>query len=147
MRPEAFRIMSVFSIKGKTLSSEPGEPQTVIGFQPEIFTAATALSSRRVVYIDGDGLARYADVYNEESAYSIAGMTGSSVGAGGEVSVYGIGPIEEGAWNWNMQQSLFLWTAGRLTQSPPQDAAFMLGFAWVMSPTKIFIRIEEPIFM
>lgn len=77
---------------------------------------------------------------------NICGITNAAASAGGSVEVISAGEFRNIGWNWSPGAPLFLGLNGFLTETPPTTGV-LIQFATAISSTKIFISIENPIFL
>jgi hypothetical protein len=120
---------------GRGPQGPPGES----GTSSITVEAGENLSIHDVVYI-ADGLAYRATPADAERVIGVATQSAST---GGHVDVRSSGLLEEATWAW-FPGFLYLSDSGRLTQTAP-TAGNLLIVGFVLSPTKIFIRIEPPL--
>jgi hypothetical protein len=109
--------------------------------------AGEALSALRVVYADpADGRAYYADNGTLSHAASLIGVTTAAVTAGDTVDIQASGYLTDSNWSWDTDgdPALYLGTNGAIVQGAP-GGAFVAPVGFVVSPTKIFIRIHQSI--
>lgn len=106
--------------------------------------AATDLGGHRVVRLNADGQAAYADCYNLADASAVAGITIGAVILGDNAIIQTEGELIEPSWNWNIDLPVFLGALGQLTQTPPLSG-FKLCVGTPLSPNRLLIRVGEAI--
>lgn len=110
--------------------------------------AAVALSGHRVVGVNENDMAEYVSCDVLEDAFKAYGISTHAAEQGAEIEILMSGEIEEPSWNWEPHQPIFLGLSGMLTQNAPETieiTKFHLNLGWAVTPTKMKIRIEEPI--
>lgn len=111
-------------------------------------TAAQALGGHRIVRSVDVSLVDYADASNGLHGSSVLGFTTGASIAGGLIAVQNEGDLEFSGWSWTPNQPIWVGTNGMPTQVPPDaSSAFDMRVAFAISPTKIFIEIEEPVYL
>jgi hypothetical protein len=109
-------------------------------------TAATALSSQRVVSLNASGQAQYANSVDVTHANRVEGFTKTAVGAGERVDVLTSGELTNAGWSWVMGAPIFFDAIGRPTQTAP-----VTGFQQVVgmptAATKLRIAIGMPVIL
>lgn len=110
-------------------------------------TAGAALSGHMAVAYDAAGDLVYASADEAAHAWTLAGVTTGAAAAGDEVTVQRNDVIEHGGWAWTPQQLVFLGLGGVLTQSLPPGAAFCSVLGVALSPTRLMLQLQPPIFI
>lgn len=118
-----------------------GEDFNLTGFAPQ------AISGQRVVILDENNQIFYADCSDLSRAYQIVGLTQAAIGEGESGRIITFGEFSENGWNWIPNQPLFLGENGFITQTVLPTAIFIQRIGKSLSPTKIFINLEPPIFI
>lgn len=108
------------------------------------YFAATALGGHRVVAMNSDGKAEYADQTNAAHINKVLGITTSAVNADEIASIVRGGEVTEPSWSWTVTLPVFLGTNGLLTQTQP-STGFSLIVGFPVATTKLFVSIREPI--
>lgn len=108
--------------------------------------AGVNLAAHRLVVLDATEYFIYADNSLLDHAHKLFGMTVGAVTAGNEVLVRRTGAFVDGAWNWTLNQPIFVGANGNLTQVPPV-AGFSLIVGFPESPTKIMLDFGVPIIL
>lgn len=106
------------------------------------FVAAIDLAGHRVVQINPDGKAIYADNIDFASSNAI-GITTHAAAAEEIIEIATFREFSEPSWDWIPGKPLFLGESGHLTQTPPLSGV-LLPIAKALSPIKIFISIQSP---
>lgn len=104
-------------------------------------TANGALSGHRAVGVSG-GQASYADATTQPN---VTGITQGAASNGASVVVQTTGELVEPSWNWS-NGPVYLASNGLLTQAPPSSGA-LVEVGTALSPTKLLIRIQSPIYL
>lgn len=107
-------------------------------------TAGEVLGGHRIVRLNADGEAIYADCETVADASVVLGMTVGAADSGADVDIQTEGELIEPSWDWNPDLPIFLSTMGQLTQSEPVTG-FVLQVAIPTGIDRAFIRIGEPI--
>jgi hypothetical protein len=105
--------------------------------------AAQPLSALRLVSAAA-GQYGYSDPAAADSAWGVAGLTDRAVALGESFSPIRDQPITDSSWSWIRGSPVFLGPNGTLTQVAP-GTNYLVVVAKVLSPTTLFIQIEEPI--
>ena len=108
--------------------------------------AAYALSGHRVVVLDADQRAIYADRTDATHASKVLGLTTSAVSGGERVRIQTYGELTEPSWAWTLDEPVFVGVSGQLTQTPPV-AGFSQAIGFPISPTTLFINLGESIIL
>lgn len=126
----------------------PAGPAGPSGSGDEITrTAAEPISGHTVVATSGaSGLLVPADSADTDLAPAVLGISISAVEAGGAVKVRVQGELEESGWSWTPGHFIFCGIDGVLTQTPP-SSGFLLVVGWAMTPTRIFVRLMQPVYL
>ena len=82
-------------------------------------TAATVLGGHRVVTLNADGEAEYADPSDPATYGTVVGITTGAALAGAAVQIRSVGQMIEPSWSWTPGDLLFLGTDGTITATPP----------------------------
>lgn len=111
--------------------------------------AAVSLGGHRIVRAVNGIEVDYADNTVEAHGDVLLGISLNAATAGAPVRVQTEGELEHGGWSWVPEQPIWLGTNGLPTQTPPDSpvARFSVRIAFAMTATKIFIEIEEPVFL
>jgi hypothetical protein len=118
----------------------PGPP----GVGTITMAAGYNLSGHRIVTINSEGAAIYADKDIHASLLNILGMTTGAVLAGENATIIPAGEIAEPSWTFDTSLPVYLNNNGLLTQALPTTGAIMqVGVP--MSATKMLIDIKMPI--
>lgn len=128
----------------------PPGPQGPIGPPGNLYsyTAAIPISGHRMITINADGKAIYADSTILSHANKVAGMSIGAADADAVVTINSYGKITEGSWNWTVNQPVYLSTNGLLTQTvPASPSLYSLVIGTAVTSTTIFINIMPPIFL
>ncbi|MGL4233166.1 MAG: hypothetical protein ACRDAM_15720 [Casimicrobium sp.] len=109
--------------------------------------AAQPLNAFAIVRSVNDTLIDYASADNASHASSVLGFLTGALGAGEKGFVQNKGELENFAWNWVPNQPIWLGVGnGLVTQGNIlAPAVFVQRVAFAISPTKIFIEIEESV--
>lgn len=111
-----------------------------------VYQAGQILSGHRMVVLNADHKAIYADRTVVEHATKVLGMTTGAAILDDYVYVLTRGELVEPSWSWTLDTPVWLNTSGLLTQTVP-TVGFSLIIGFPISSTKIFIDIREPIFL
>jgi hypothetical protein len=124
----------------------PPGPQGPSGVVQITRTAGVALSGHRIVRLNADGEAIYADCETLSDASVVLGMTVGAAEQGASATIQTEGELVEPSWTWNPDLPIFLSTAGQLTQTPPASG-FVLCVAVPTGIDRAVVRIGEPILL
>jgi hypothetical protein len=109
--------------------------------------AGEALSALRAVRAAPSGELFYASHNVPADAHAVLGVTTTAAAAGGVVFAVGSGAeVTDAGWAWTPGLPVFLGALGALTQSPPASG-FLLRVGTATSPTRLLVRIEEPVIL
>lgn len=122
----------------------PQGPPGPSGPMQIVRSAAADVGGHRMVRLNSDGNAVYADCETLADASAVLGMTIGAVGQGDDATIQTEGELIEPTWNWDPDLPIFLGTSGQLTQSPP-TTGFILCVAVPTGTDRVFIRIGPPI--
>lgn len=112
------------------------------------YTAAIPISGHRIITINSDGKAIYADSTILSHANKVIGMSTGAAAADSTLSVKIVGEFTEGSWNWTPNQPIYLSTNGLITQTvPTSPSLYSLVIGTAVTSTTIFINIMPPIFL
>lgn len=109
-------------------------------------TAGEVLGGHRIVRLNADGEAIYADCETVTDASVVLGMTVGAAEQGASVTIQTEGELVEPSWTWDPDLAIFLSTAGQLTQTPPATG-FILCVAVPTGVDRAVIRVGEPILL
>lgn len=107
--------------------------------------AGETLSALKLVYDNGNLVYAIDNMDTEDKIDRLLGLTITAANMGGNIAVRLRGFVEDSGWNWTRGR-IFLGSNGSLTQVPPDDGASLL-VAVAVSPTKIFLKLSEAVFM
>lgn len=127
----------------------PAGPQGPAGGADIEKMAAMPLGGGRVVRSTGTNLAEYADCRFPEHGDDTLGVTRGAANAGTTVRIANGNEVQDPAWTWTPQESIFLGENGLMTQTPPDPAAgaaFSQEVAVALAPDAIMVRIGPPIY-
>lgn len=105
-------------------------------------TAGENLGGHRIVWIDTDDKAYYAD-QTLATADRAIGVTTGAASLNTSVTIVTDGELVEPSWNW-VVGPVFLSTSGQLTQIPP-TTGHLVQVGVATAPTKMIVRIESAI--
>lgn len=106
--------------------------------------AAIALGGNRVVVLDVNEAAIYADNTNLTHADKILGITTSAASLGASVTIQTYGEMTEPSFNWTLDTQVFVSVNGLMTQTPPVTG-FKRSIGFPIAATKLFINLQEPV--
>lgn len=107
--------------------------------------AGTNLGGQRIV-VQINGLLDYAYYNNLDHMNKVVGITTASYIAGQLASVQFRGYMEDPSWHWSTDAPIFVGSQGIMTQAVP-TVGFVQQVATVITPVKILINIQEPIWL
>lgn len=111
------------------------------------YEAGTALLKYRAVVINSSGKAIYADKDNNSHGTKVIGITlQEAAGAGEFIDIRNYGQVEDPSWSWALDQPIYLGDDGQPTQTPP-TSGFRLQLGFPITPTRIFIDINDPTYL
>lgn len=113
-----------------------------------VYPAGEVLSGHRIVIRDvlGAATVKYASSSNPVHAAKVIGMTRGAALLGADTYIQTDGEIEEPSWNWDLSLPVWLGENGMISQAPPVTG-YSLIVASVVTPTRLYIKIREPIFL
>ena len=117
-----------------------GEPWPHVESVREV--AGENLSALRVVYLDNDQA--FAASATTALAYRLCGVTITAADIGAEVVIQQSGELTDASFNFTTTSPVFLGAGGTLTQTPVESGA-SVAVARVITPTRIYIDIQQPI--
>jgi len=130
-----------FGLKGESgAQGIPGPPGGVTLQYP----AAIPLGGHRMVVLNSEEQAIYADNTNLSHARKVLGMTTGATSAGDMATIQTGGEMTEPSWNWTLDSPIFLAADGLLTQTQPASGLSMV-VAFPITQTKIFLNLREPL--
>lgn len=109
---------------------------------------AVAIGGHRLVVLNSDGNAIYADSHNLTHAHKVLGITTGAASAGDTVTVQITGVLSEPSWTWTLDEPIWLGTNGILTQTPPEPTngdVFSLIVGFPTAANAAMISIQQPI--
>lgn len=131
-----------------TLVGAPGAPGAPGPAGPDSnvvqYTAAVALGGHRVVVLNDDSEAIYADCGIPAHSIKILGLTTGAASAGGTATIRTGGEITEPGWTWTLNQPIYLGTAGVPTQTPPVSG-FVLIVGFPITVDTMFVDLGASI--
>lgn len=108
--------------------------------------AASTLGGHRMVILNGDNKATYADNTTITHRNLLFGLTLGAADADDEVEIQTSGEVVELSWSWTPQQPIWLGANGLLTQTVPvAPAVFRRIIAFAATATRIVLGFKEPI--
>lgn len=110
--------------------------------------AGVALDAFKAVWLDSElEKVYYADKDSIPSVNGFLGITTKAAALNATAYIATLNTLENPDWEWDIEgdMRLFLDNDGGLIQGAPNSAAAFLHVGMVLSATKIFIRISEPI--
>jgi hypothetical protein len=123
----------------------PGEEEMAGTQYTSPIVASANLSALRIITTNSEGQLIYADSQSSQPSPAI-GILLAAVMAGNSIRVLTSGIVSDAAWNWVVNQPLFLGIDGTLTQTPPETGV-LLQVATPITPQQINFEIQEPIFL
>lgn len=109
--------------------------------------AQQTLGGHRIVYSVDQSYVNLADNRVAEHGAALLGFTTGAAIADAQVAIQNEGELEFSGWSWTPLQPIWVGENGMPTQTPPGDtAAFDARVAFAVSPTRIFIEIEEAVY-
>lgn len=147
---EMIQIYSPVAIGDITGLQAALDAKAAIGFtgnEVVSYEAATALLQYRAVVINSSGKAIYADNTINAHGTKVLGITLEAAAAPGDaVNIRNYGQVENALWSWVLDTPIYLDTDGQLTQTAP-TSGFRLQVAFPISPIRIFIDINDPVYL
>jgi hypothetical protein len=118
----------------------------VVRFSP---VASSNISALRVLTVDINGQAIYADAANITHANKVLGISKQSIIQGQSVPIYDNEVVTDNAWTWTPDLPIFLGLNGVMTQTPPSlpTSLFSLRIGVALSPTIAEIEVQEPLIL
>jgi len=105
------------------------------------------IGGHRVVYADDNGYPQYASSLVSAHAFRILGLSVNAAGTGELLNIANTQEVVESSWSWDVTKPLWLDVNGLMTQTPPVGGVFSLVIAIPITPTKIFVRVHQPIML
>ena len=107
-------------------------------------TAGEGTSALLAVYEDLSGAVWPADADAESDVLALLGVTVTAAQANQPIRVQRVGVIDDGSWQWQAGQRIFLSQEGRLTQQAPLSGYdVLIGVA--LTATRVLLNIQDPI--
>ena len=106
------------------------------------YTAQTALSGHKTVFLNSSGFVEYADCNTITHAGRVIGIT---LNGGTSLTVQNAGTHTEPTWTWDVNLPIFLGTNGSLSQTPP-SSGFVQYLGFPTDSTTMYIEIFPPIY-
>lgn len=135
---------------GAGLPGYPAPPGTPTGSAFLNRIALGALGSHCFVRGVNGAEVNAADNTVEVHAASLLGITLTAALSGAAVRVQTEGEMEYGGWSWVPEQAIWLGVNGQIVQAPPDhqsSAVFGARVAFALTPTKIFIHIQDIVYL
>ena len=108
-------------------------------------TAGQDIGGHRLVLLNAQGDAIYADARQLSHAEVVVGLTVFAAVQGQSIDIVRAGIVEEPSWSWVADQPVYLGLDGVPTQTLPPGALFGLVVGFPIAPTKLFMSIKPPI--
>lgn len=108
-------------------------------------TAGQDIGGHRLVLLNAQGDAIYADARQLSHAEAVVGLTVFAAVQGQSIDIVRAGIVEEPSWSWVADQPVYLGLDGVPTQTLPTGALFGLVVGFPIAPTKLFMYIKPPI--
>ena len=108
-------------------------------------TAGQDIGGHRLVLLNAQGDAIYADARQLSHAEVVVGLTVFAAVQGQSIDIVRVGIVEEPSWSWVADQPVYLGLDGVPTQTLPPGALFGLVVGFPITPTKLFMSIKPPI--
>lgn len=107
--------------------------------------AGADIGGHRVVTLDEQGRATYADHTLMRDANRILGLTIHAAVSGADIDVLRDGDAVEPSWSWDLSKPIYLGQDGTLVQQIAPESAFTLIVGFPISATKMYFSIGTPI--
>lgn len=127
-------------------TGRPGKAGTASGALTLQKIASGTLSGHRIVRNVDATRVGYVDATDASNGDDVLGMTLGSALDGAPVTVMIDGEITEPGWSWVPLDPIFVTGLGMLTQTPPDDMAFVLQVGYAISTTAARISIRDTIY-
>lgn len=108
-------------------------------------TAGQDIGGHRLVLLNAQGDAIYADARQLSHAEVVVGLTVFAAVQGQSIDIVRAGIVEEPSWSWVADQPVYLGLDGVPTQTLPPGALFGLVVGFPIALTKLFMSIKPPI--
>lgn len=108
-------------------------------------TAGQDIGGHRLVLLNAQGDAIYADARQLSHAEVVVGLTVFAAVQGHSIDIVRVGIVEEPLWSWVADQPVYLGLDGVPTQALPPGALFGLVVGFPIAPTRLFMSIKPPI--
>ena len=108
-------------------------------------TAGQDIGGHRLVLLNAQGDAIYADARQLSHAEVVVGLTVFAAVQGQSIDIVRAGIVEEPSWSWVADQPVYLGLDGVPTQTLPPGALFGLVVGFPIAPTRLFMSIKPPI--
>jgi hypothetical protein len=137
--------VNVTEVVAEGASGPKGEPGDVTLLNATISKlTAVAVGGHRVVVLDANEEAVYADNTDLTHADKILGVTTGAADQGEFVTIKTYGEMIEPSFAWVQDQAVYVGTNGIMTQTPP-----IVGFSRIIgfpiAATKLFIDLSTPV--
>lgn len=131
----------------EVVQGPPGPPGPIdpSGGSALSVTAGQDIGGRRLVLLNAQGDAIYADARQLSHAEVVVGLTVFAAVQGQSIDIVRAGIVEEPSWSWVADQPVYLGLDGVPTQTLPPGALFGLVVGFPIAPTRLFMSIKPPI--
>lgn len=131
----------------EVVQGPPGPPGLIgpSGGSALSVTAGQDIGGHRLVLLNAQGDAIYADARQLSHAEVVVGLTVFAAVQGHSIDIVRVGIVEEPSWSWVADQPVYLGLDGVPTQTLPPGALFGLVVGFPIAPTRLFMSIKPPI--
>lgn len=131
----------------EVVQGPPGPPGPIgpSGGSALSVTAGQDIGGHRLVLLNAQGDAIYADARQLSHAEVVVGLTVFAAVQGHSIDIVRVGIVEEPSWSWVADQPVYLGLDGVPTQTLPLGALFGLVVGFPIAPTRLFMSIKPPI--
>lgn len=105
------------------------------------------LSGHRIVRNVDATRVGYVDASDATNGDDVLGLTTQAASDGDPIEVLVEGELTEPGWSWTPLELIYVTGLGLLTQTPPDDMAFMLPVGYAISATAMRVCIRDTIYL
>lgn len=134
--------IEVVSVGTQGPPGPPGLPGPSGGASVQVLAAAAVGGLRAVVFTAAGAV--HASNDNLAHVGLVSGISINAASSGGAVNVQSAGFVDELSWSW-APGDIWLGVDGALTQLYPAGALFSQRLGYAVSPTRVWIDLDQPI--
>lgn len=133
----------------KKLKNEIGAPGGLIKIERNenteiIVPAAMDISALKVIALDENGYAVYADCEDSSLIQKTIGISKHACRKDFEIAVQTSGMLEDDSFDWDIRKPIYAGANGEMTQEPP-TGGFALLIGTPITPNRILVNLQMPV--